>query len=183
MAFLGSNFASKFSNTSAATAFEPIPAGEYIVKCTAAEQRQTKSGDGTYIKAEFTVIAPSHQNRKIYVNYNINNPSEKAEAIGLQQLKSFAEAGGLRDPLNDDQQLVGLEVTAVVTIRPGNGQYADSNEIKRYKPAQVQTVDVSNGAFPFGNNVKTTYTAPQGATNFSAAFGNQQQGSPAFKNW
>lgn len=188
MAFLGNEFSSKFSSAEASDGFEPVPAGNYVLKCTGAQVKETRSGDGRYIKVEFTILAPSYQNRKVYANFNISNPSQQAEAIGLRQLKAFTEAAGMREPLNDDQQLVGLEVMGAVVIRPGDGRYGDSNEIKRYKPVEVNQIDISNGAFPFGNNIKTTYVTPgngqqpQNATNFSAAFNNNNQ-QTAFKSW
>ena len=63
--------------------FEVIPDGtEVVMKATEAELKKTKNGDGAYIAATFEVVKGEHANRKIWVNFNIQNPSDKAEKIG-----------------------------------------------------------------------------------------------------
>ena len=87
--------------------YEPIPDGEYQLMCEEAEQRQTKAGTGYYIRAKFRVLGPSNANRIIFMNFNTQNPSSKAEEIGrrqcrtlIQDLRSFIELlGNLANPL------------------------------------------------------------------------------------
>jgi len=62
--------------------FEVLPKGEYTLKATEAEEKPTNKNDGSYIATTFEVVKGEHAGRKIWMNFNINNPSDKAEKIG-----------------------------------------------------------------------------------------------------
>lgn len=110
---------------------DPIPAGDYVLKCLEAEEKATKSG-GTMIKAKFEVVSPSEfAGRWIWNNYNIVNASEKAQNIGRQQLVSWATAAGKPDA-DDTDKLIDRKFTATVAVEPASGAYSASNSIKSY---------------------------------------------------
>jgi len=112
--------------------FSPLPAGDYTTQITGAEICTTKSGTGQYIKVEYTVIGEQHQGRKVWGNLNIKNDSDKAEEIGRSQLNQLMTAIGLTK-LADTDELVGNDVTIKLKIKPADGQWEASNEIKAYK--------------------------------------------------
>ena len=135
--------------------FTPIPAGQYTVRITDAEIKDTNAGTGQYIKMRLDVVAPSHEGRVLFANLNIKNPSQKAEEIGRQQLGSIMRAIGL-PTLQDTDQLIGGAVSVKVVIKPpvlenGMEKYPAGNEIKGYKAAEGGAASMppaSTGAAP-----------------------------------
>ena len=111
--------------------YDPIPEGEYVLKALDAEEKTTSAGTGSYIKAKFEVVKGEYTGRLIWQNFNINNPSEKAQRIGRQQLVAWAAACGKPDA-DDTDKLLEKPFTAAVSIEKGTGGYADSNRIKAF---------------------------------------------------
>ncbi|MEG1501939.1 MAG: DUF669 domain-containing protein [Synergistaceae bacterium] len=181
MALLAPELTQDLLNTKAED-FTPIPAGEYTLQVTKANVEPTKNGTGLIVKAEFDVIGPSHQGRKIFGNFNIRNESAMAEKIGKQQLKSLMVAGHVQEPLVDTDQLLGATVRAGVIIRPESGQYAARNEVKSFKEVGASASNPLLGAPVMSatptSAVQTSSTAPM-ATSFSNAFASQAKGSEA----
>lgn len=113
-----------------------IQAGEHEVTCTKAEVKTTKSGNGKYIAATFAVAgSPLH----IYHNFNISNPSEEAQKIGLGQLKSFLKASMYQNPemLKDVTDLLNLKCVAKVKIE--ESAYGEQPRISFFKPIKGST--------------------------------------------
>ena len=111
--------------------YDPIPDGEYVLKAIDAEEKATSAGTGSYIKAKFEVVKGEFTGRWIWQNFNINNPSEKAQRIGRQQLVAWAAACG-KPEADDTDKLLEKPFSAAVTIEKGTGGYADSNKIKAF---------------------------------------------------
>lgn len=135
--------------------YDPIPAGEYTLKALESEEKSTSKGDGSYIKVKFEVVKGQFAGRLLWVNFNIHNPSEKAQRIGRQQLVAWATACGKPDA-DDTDKLLEKPFLADVNIIKGTGGYADQNGIK---------------AFLFGEAPKST---PKPATSAPA----QSSGNP-----
>jgi hypothetical protein len=112
--------------------YEPISDGEYQLMCEEAEERKTKAGTGAYIRAKFRVLGPTNANRVIFQNFNIHNPSSKAEEIGRKQLAGWARACG-RPNVNDTDELLNLAFSAEVGTEPGSGDYGPQNVIRGFK--------------------------------------------------
>lgn len=112
--------------------FSPLPAGWYQVHITGAELRPTKAGTGAYIAVRYDVLGPTHQGRVVFGNLNIRNPNPKAEEIGRQQLGSLMRAIGLAQ-VSDTDQLIGGQLMIKLAIRPADGQYEASNDVKDFK--------------------------------------------------
>lgn len=91
-----------------------IDAGEYVITVESAEVKETKAGDGEYIKCVFE----TEKGQKIFHNFNIKNKNEKATQIGLSQLKTFMRVAGKADPntLGGVGELLGLKCKAKVKI-------------------------------------------------------------------
>jgi len=123
---------------------EPIEPGDYTLKALEAEEKETKSG-GTMIKVKFEVVGGMHAGHWIWQNFNITNKSEKAQAIGRQQLVAWATACG-KPNADDTDKLIDKHFKASVGISKGTGGYADSNEVKAFlfeedeKPAAAKPV-------------------------------------------
>lgn len=111
--------------------YEPIPEGAYILKALDAEEKTTSAGTGSYIKVKFEVVKGEHAGRLLWQNFNINNPSEKAQRIGRQQLVAWATACGKPDA-DDTDKLLEKPFRADVTIEKGTGGYSDSNRIRAF---------------------------------------------------
>jgi hypothetical protein len=111
--------------------YDPIPDGDYFLKALEAEEKATSRGDGTYIKVKFEVAKGEYSGRLLWQNFNINNPSEKAQRIGRQQLVAWATACGKPDA-DDTDKLLDKPFRAAVSIEKGTGGYADSNRIKAF---------------------------------------------------
>ena len=111
--------------------YAPIPDGEYVLKALDAEEKATSAGTGSYIKVKFEVVKGEYTGRLIWQNFNINNPSEKAQRIGRQQMVAWATACGKPDA-DDTDKLLEKPFSAAVSIEKGTGGYSDSNRIKAF---------------------------------------------------
>jgi hypothetical protein len=111
--------------------YDPIPDGEYVLKALDAEEKATSAGTGSYIKVKFEVVKGEYTGRLIWQNFNVNNPSEKAQRIGRQQMVAWATACGKPDA-DDTDKLLEKPFSAAVSIEKGTGGYSDSNRIKAF---------------------------------------------------
>ena len=111
--------------------YSVLKAGWYHMEITKGEVKQSLSG-GTYLEFTFRVVEGEGLNRQVFGRFNIINANQEAARIGKQQLISLADAIGITDPCDTDQ-FIGFHCLANVTVRPAQGQYGESNEIKGYK--------------------------------------------------
>jgi hypothetical protein len=124
-------FDSSEVDVSAPAEYDPIPEGEYILKALDAEEKATSAGTGSYIKAKFEVVKGEHAGRLLWQNFNINNPSEKAQRIGRQQLVAWATACG-KPEADDTDKLLEKPFRAAISIEPASNGYKASNKIKAF---------------------------------------------------
>jgi len=111
--------------------FEVLPKGEYTLKATEAEDKATKDGNGSYISTTFEVSKGEHTGRKIWMNFNINNSSDKAEKIGREQVVGWARACG-KPNAQDTDELLERNFQAKLDIEKGTGGYSDKNKISAF---------------------------------------------------
>lgn len=111
--------------------YDPLPEGEYILSAVDAEEKTTSRGDGSYIKVKFEVVKGEYTGRLLWQNFNVNNPSEKAQKIGRQQVVAWATACG-KPEADDTDKLLAKPFRASVAIEPGNGGYKASSKIKAF---------------------------------------------------
>ncbi len=116
--------------------YDPLPEGEYTLKALEAEEKATSRGDGAYIKAKFEVVSGEHAGRWVWQNFNISNPSPRAQQIGRQQLVAWAAACG-RPGADDTDKLLDRPFRAELSIEKGTGGYKDSNRIRTFLFEQV----------------------------------------------
>src|SRR5690606_17269217 len=111
---------------------EPLPAGVYDVEITKSDVRDLKSGNGTGLHIEYTVIGPEqHARRKIFQNLNIRHTNAQAEQIGQSQLSALCRAVGINH-LKDSDELFQRVLRVSVKVRPAQGQYGPSNDVTGY---------------------------------------------------
>ena len=115
------------------TEFTPLPAGWYLVTIHSAEVRQTKAGNGQYIKLRYDIVGGEHGGRVVFGNLNTRNSSEKAQEIGRQQLGELMRAIGL-PTIQDTDQLVGGTLEIKLSVRD-DPQWGVSNEVKGFRAA------------------------------------------------
>jgi len=127
--------------------FEPLPAGEYPVSIDEAELKTTKAGTGRYVRLALTVIGEQYAGRKIFANINIKNPNQQAEEIGQRDLAAIAIAVDLM-AVQDTTDLLGKQMIVKVKVKPGDGQYGPSNEVRAYKPLNGTTAKPKITAAP-----------------------------------
>jgi len=127
--------------------FEPLPAGWAIAEITNTEKRETRAGNGHFIKVEFTIL--EHLNadvtfagRKVWANLNYDNPSPKAVHIAETDIAAIEKAVGNPNGSNKEletEKWHGIPLEIYLTIRDGGGEYAPSNEVKGYQAASAGT--------------------------------------------
>lgn len=111
--------------------FEVMPKGEYRLRATGDELKDTKNGDGQYLAVTFEVHSGEHKGRKIWQNFNIVNPSEKAQNIGREQVAGWARACG-KPNAKDSNELIDRPFSCILDIEKGTGGYSDKNIIKSF---------------------------------------------------
>lgn len=132
MSDLGSFFGSGFDPQSVEPQgdFEVLTPGKYPVFVESAEVKQTKNGDGHYIKLQLSILDGHGKGRKLWDNINIDNPNQKCVEIGLRSLSALGQAIGLNS-ISDTSQLLNKTCIAHVKVRHDD-QYGDKNEIRTY---------------------------------------------------
>jgi hypothetical protein len=120
--------------------FQIMAEGEYTLKATDAELKETKKGDGAYLAVTFEVTKGEHTGRKVWQNFNIHNPSEKAQQIGREQVAAWGRAAG-KPNAQDSDELMERNFQAKLGIEKGTGGYNDKNIIKSFLTASASNDD------------------------------------------
>ena len=123
--------------------FDLIPDGWYNAVIEKAELKDTKDYTGKYIDISYKITGPAQENRLVFGNVNIQSKSEKAEEIGLGQLRQIAAALGLAS-ISDTEQLVNRPVSIKVGIKKGNEGYSDKNDVKAWKSLTGSPLPAAN---------------------------------------
>ena len=113
--------------------FAPLPAGWYSATISQSELKDTKAGNGQYIKLRYDITGPTHQGRVVFGNLNIKNPNPKAEEIGRQNLGDIMRSIGLAK-VTDTDQLIGGELVIKLEVKQDE-TYGAGNEVKGFKSA------------------------------------------------
>lgn len=122
-----------------------VPEGSYNADIEKAELRQTKDGTGQYINLQMKILGPTSAGRVVFGTINIQNKSEKAEEIGLRQLKELRAALGMA-ALRDTDDLVGRQVKVKVKIQPEKDGYPARNSVAGYASVSGNTMPMPSAA-------------------------------------
>lgn len=146
--------------------FEVMPKGEYTLKATEAELKNTKAGDGKYLAVTFEVVKGQYTGRKVWQNFNVVNKNAKAEQIGREQVSGWARAAG-KPNANDSDQLLERPFNCNLGIEKGTGGYSDKNIIKSFVTGESKSstpAPTSKGKFDEEEPTQTkAETAPKEA--------------------
>lgn len=113
----------------------PLPAGLYTVEITNADVKPLKSGNGTGLSLEFTVIDPApHAKRKVWQQLNIKHTNSQAEQIGQAELSALCRVVGI-PVLEDSDQLFQKILRIRTKVREAQGDYAARAEVAGYEAA------------------------------------------------
>ncbi len=140
--------------------FEPFPAGRYPLNVFEGEIRTSgenaKHPGSEYIAWDFTVAGGEYDGRHVWSNTILSHGDcdcndEATFMKGLFSLKGLLAATGRWSPeeLDADEfdfdidDIVGSLVSGTITIRRSE-EWGDSNEIKRYRPADADAVAASS---------------------------------------
>ena len=113
-------------------AYEPIPAGWYKAVIAASEEKPTKSQLGSYLQLELQVIEGPQQGKKLTDRLNLNNPNQTASEIAYRTLSAICHAVGVMTP-RQSSDLHDKPLMVKVAVKPADGQYSASNEVKGYE--------------------------------------------------
>lgn len=116
-----------------------VPDGSYNADIEKAELRQTKDGTGQYINLQIKILGPTNAGRVVFGTINIQNKSEKAEEIGLRQLKELRAALGMA-ALRDTDDLVGRQVKVKIKTQPEKDGYPARNTVAGYASVSGNTM-------------------------------------------
>lgn len=119
--------------------FSPLPEGDYKVAVLDGELKTTKAGNGTYVAMSFAVASGPHKDRRIFSNFNIENPSEKATQIGRAQFKRFLAALGIVEKVSIDPAFFRKlqNKTLLATVDHEVGQDGKTRErVRRFDSTQ-----------------------------------------------
>lgn len=151
-----------------AQSFDVLPKGWYMLQATEAEVKPTRTGDGKYIAVTVEIMGPDFAvNRKMWKNFNVENPNPKAVEIGVAEFSAFLHAVGVLQ-VTDLQQLLMKPCYAKLSIRKGNDDYDDSNDIDGWKSLSEQVKLATPNVVKAGAN--GGITPPPGFGGPAAAF-------------
>lgn len=99
------------------------------------EIKTTRAGNGEYIKITMEVMDDEHSGAKLWHNFNVVNPNEKAVQIGRGQLKRLNQILGISE-LQDTTELHGQPFRVLTQIKKGQDGYDDTNVVKKFLPLE-----------------------------------------------
>ena len=115
-----------------AATYEPLPADWYKAVITATEEKPTKAQTGSYLELNMEIIEGNYQGRRVFERLNLNNPKPVAVEIAQRSLSSICRAVGVNNPQNSEE-LMDKPLMIKLAVKPADGQYGPSNEVKGYE--------------------------------------------------
>lgn len=125
--------------------FSPFAPGEYPAVITSSEKKANKR-KGHRLEMTFEITEGPAKGRKVWVNLNLWNDSEKAVEIAQRELRAIREATGQMGA-TQAEEMHYKPLIIRVDIEQDEG-YSPRNVIKAYKPAggAAGNASVSSGA-------------------------------------
>lgn len=140
---------------------DAIPAGWYDAMIEKSEMKPTKNGDGHYLELVLNVCAGQYQGRKLFTRLNIMNANPVAKEIAYKELSAICHATGVIQ-CADSQQLHNIPMKVKVSLKPADGQYEASNDVKAYRNINenVGSAPVQGAPAPFAPPAPPAFAAP-----------------------
>lgn len=121
--------------------FELLPEGTYRLAVVDGELKTTRAGTGKYVAIALQVVTGPHKDRRIFDNFNVENPNPKAAQIGRAEFKRFLAALGITTAVDLGPaffaRLSGKTVEAKVVQELGNDN-VNRNKVDKYLGPQGQ---------------------------------------------
>jgi len=86
---------------------------------------------GSYLQLTIEVIDGQHAGRKVFDRLNLKNPNSVAVEIAQRSLSSICRSIGVNNP-KDSMELRDKPLMVKLAVKPADGQYGASNDIKEY---------------------------------------------------
>lgn len=112
--------------------FDPVPADWYTMVITASEEKPIKAKTGSYLELKLEIIEGEYKGRIFFDRLNLNNPNQQAVDIAQGTLSSICRASGVMTP-DDSSDLHDKPMRVKLSVKPAEGQYQASNEVKGYE--------------------------------------------------
>ena len=128
-----------------ATSYEPLPADWYKVVITDTEEKPTKAMTGSYLQLTIEVIEGEFAGRKVFDRLNLNNPNSVAVEIAQRSLSSICRSVGVNNP-KDSIELRDKPLMVKLAVKPADGQYSASNEVKGYDACNISSAGATASA-------------------------------------
>ena len=120
------------------TSYEPLPADWYKCVITDTEEKPTKAMTGSYLQLSIEVIEGQYAGRKVFDRLNLKNPNATAVEIAQRSLSSICRSIDVPNP-KDSIELRDKPLMVKLAVKPADGQYGASNDIKEYSAANGAT--------------------------------------------
>jgi hypothetical protein len=113
------------------TPFDPVPAGKYLAAITGSQMMPTKSGDGSYLELELTILDGPCKGRKVWDRLCLVHTNQQTVRIARANLSALCRAVGVMQP-KDSVELHNLPVLVTVKCKKRQDTGELTNEVKGY---------------------------------------------------
>jgi len=105
-------------------AYEPIPAGDYLVEVTEGDATEDHAEGSTTIKFGYTIIDGPFTGRTLRSNHCVEHPDAQRKEIGWVTLKQMSRAVDLLSPSGDTDEYLGRQCNVRVScdVSKANGK-------------------------------------------------------------
>ncbi len=131
--------------------FELLPAGTYRFAVIDGDVKKTKAGTGQYVAIALQVLGGPHNDRRLFDNFNIENPNPQAQNIGRAQFKRFLAAFGIAGSLDVGPALFGRlngKTVEADVIQQTGKDGVTRNKVKTYHVPQQGQAKATQQAKP-----------------------------------
>lgn len=121
--------------------FDTMPEHECVAQVIESDKKTTTAGTGKYIALTWEIIEGPYKGRRIWTNFNIKNPSEKAQQIGNAEFAAvrLAMFGSKDKVIKDTNELHNLPCRLKIGCRKRKDTGAMENHVKKFSPLSGAT--------------------------------------------
>ena len=113
------------------TPFDPVPAGKYLAAITSSQVKPAKSGDGSFLELELTILDGACKGRKVWDRLCLVHKNPQTVKIARATLSALCRAAGVMQP-KDSVELHNLPVIVTVKCKKRDDTGELANEVKGY---------------------------------------------------
>ena len=116
-----------------------VPEGDYLIKLTKLEKKETKKGDATYLDGTFEVIEGEYAGNKMWKKFYLEHPNFKCTFYTKKRAEELIRSTGVGTSDKDlDKDFAILDncvnkaIIGKVSINAGSNGFPDRNEINNF---------------------------------------------------